>query len=244
MPGIQAWRAAIAAHSQAEGQLEEQERKEEEATTETTKVEADRKSFKDAVKKVNKIAATDKAAFKDILKTAVSKLLNNIGNKNSPSPANKDRKESSSANYLDDLLSKLKDGKTLESSAVRSQEPSSVDDLLRQLSERQRLKGRKRLGVSTLIATPDSFLEKLVSKQERRRPRPSRLDRLLATIESPEYYGYDDYSVSHFLESPRSFDFGDYGSERTSGLRNAMKSSERLEEDLAFILRRLERQRD
>ena len=244
MPGIQAWRAAIAAHTQAEGQLEEQERKEGEAATETTKVEVDRKSIKDAVKKVKKIADTDKAAFKDILKTAVSKLLNNVGNKKSPLSLKKNRNESSSAEYLDDLLSKLKGGKALESSFARSEESSSVDDLLRQLSKRQRATSRKRLGVSTLIATPDSFLEKLVSQQERRRPRPSRLDRLLATIESPDYYGYDDYSVSHLFESPRSFDFGDYGSARTSGLQNAMKSSERLEEDLAFILRRLERQSD
>ena len=40
------------------------------------------KPIQESVKKVSKIAATDKAAFKDILKAAVGKLLKNFGNKN------------------------------------------------------------------------------------------------------------------------------------------------------------------
>ena len=68
----QAHRAALAAHALAEGRLAKEE-----------KVPITTKPIKESVKKVSKIAATDKAAFKDILKAAVGKLLKNFGTKNS-----------------------------------------------------------------------------------------------------------------------------------------------------------------
>ena len=97
----QAHRAALDAHAQAEGGLKKVKQRED-------KVDSSSKPIQESVKKVSKIAATDKAAFKDILKAAVGKLLKNFGNKNTTG-GKLDKKGSGS--YLDGLLAQLKSGK-------------------------------------------------------------------------------------------------------------------------------------
>ena len=212
------------------------------------------KPIQESVKKVSKIAATDKAAFKDILKAAVGKLLKNVGNKNTTG-GKLDKK--SSATYLDGLLTQLKSGKKVLS-PEKEEESSSLDELVRRLERRERGKDRAALATPTLIASPESFLEKLLSKQARNRKRPSsrrsnqrsRLDRLLASIHEDDYdYDFnfdDDFGL---LESPRHLDYfeDDYSFGRgrgSSSLNSALRSSRRLEDDLEYLLRKLERERN
>ena len=213
------------------------------------------KPIQESVKKVSKIAATDKAAFKNILKAAVGKLLKNFGNKNTTG-GKLDKKGSGS--YLDGLLAQLKSGKKVLS--PEKEESSSLDDLVRQLERRDRGKDRAVLATPTLIASPESFLEKLVSKQARNRKRPSsrrsnqrsRLDRLLASIHGNDYdYDFNFDNDFGFFESPRHRDYfeDDYsflrGSSRgSSSLNSALRSSRRLEGDLEYLLRKLERERN
>lgn len=249
VPGIQAHRAALAAHAQAEGRLEKVEPKEDKVPATSSSP----KPIKESVKKVSKIAATDKAAFKDILKAAVGKLLKNFGDKNT-SGGKLDKK--SSGNYLDGLLTQLKSGKKVLS--PEKEESSSLDDLVRRLERRNRGKDRAALATPTLIASPESFLEKLLSKQARNGKRPSsrrsnqrsRLDRLLASIHGNDYdYDFnfdDDFGL---FESPRHLDYfeDDYSFLRgssSSSLNSALRSSRRLEEDLEYLLRKLERERN
>ena len=199
----QAHRAALAAHALAEGRLAKEE-----------KVPITTKPIKEAVKKVSKIAATDKAAFKDILKAAVGKLLKNFGTKNAGGKLEK----KDSASYLDGLLTKLKSGEKVLIGGEK-EESSSLQDLVRQLERRERGKDRSSLATRTLIASPESFLEKLLSKQARSRKRlmgsrrfnhRSRLDRLLASIHANDYdydFNFDD-DISLF-ESPRHSDYFD-----------------------------------
>jgi hypothetical protein len=243
VPGIQAHRAALAAHAQAEGRLEKVEPKEDKASSP--------KPIQESVKKVNKIAATDKAAFKDILKAAVGKLLKNFGNKNTTGGA-LDKKGSGS--YLDGLLTQLKSGKKVLSR--EKEESSSLDELVRQLERRERGKDRAALATPILIASPESFLEKLLSKQARNRKRPSsrrsnqrsRLDHLLASIHGNDYdYDFNFDDDIGFLESPRHRDYfeDDFSFPRgSSSLKSALRSSRRLEGDLEYLLRKLERERN
>jgi len=285
VPGIEVHRAALAAHAQAEGRLEEQERREQGLKEEVQGIQAHRaalaahaqaegrlekvepkevpvsssrsKPIKESVKKVSKIAATDKAAFKDILKAAVGKLLKNFGSKNTTG-GKLDKK--SSATYLDGLLTQLKSGKNVLSPEKKEEESSSLDDLVRRLERRDRGKDRAALATPTLVASPESFLDKLLSKQARNRKRPSsrrsnqrsRLDRLLASIHGNDYdYDFnfdDDFGL---LESPRHLDYfeDDYSFGRGSGrgrgsLNSALRSSRRLEDDLEYLLRKLERERN
>jgi len=225
------------------------------------------KPIEESVKKVSKIAATDKAAFKDILKAAVGKLLKNFGSKNTTG-GKLDKKSSST--YLDGLLTQLKSGKKVLSLEKKEEleESSSLDDLVRRLERRERGKDRAALATPTLIASPESFLEKLLSKQARNRKRPSsrrsnqrsRLDRLLASIHGNDYdYDFnfdDDFGL---LESPRHLDYfeDDYSFGRgrsrgrgrgrgrgSSSLNSALRSSRRLEDDLEYLLRKLERDRN
>jgi len=250
VPGIQAHRAALAAHAQAEGRLEKVEPKEDKVSSSSSSP----KPIQESVKKVSKIAATDKAAFKDILKAAVGKLLKNVGNKNTTG-GKLDKKSSST--YLDGLLTQLKSGKKVLS-PEKEEESSSLDELVRRLERRERGKDRAALATPTLIASPESFLEKLLSKQARNRKRPSsrrsnqrsRLDRLLASIHGDDYdYDFnfdDDFGL---LESPRHLDYfeDDYSFVRGRGrssLNSALRSSRRLEDDLEYLLRKLERERN
>jgi len=254
VPGIQAHRAALAAHAQAEGRLEKVEPKEDKVSSSSSSP----KPIQESVKKVSKIAATDKAAFKDILKAAVGKLLKNVGNKNTTG-GKLDKKSSST--YLDGLLTQLKSGKKVLS-PEKEEESSSLDELVRRLERRERGKDRAALATPTLIASPESFLEKLLSKQARNRKRPSsrrsnqrsRLDRLLASIHGNDYdYDFnfdDDFGL---LESPRHLDYfeDDYSFGRGRGrgrsrssLSSALRSSRRLEDDLEYLLRKLERERN
>ena len=236
----QAHRAALAAHALAEGRLAKEE-----------KVPITTKPIKEAVKKVSKIAATDKAAFKDILKAAVGKLLKNFGTKNSAGGKleNKD-----SATYLDGLLTKLKSGEKVLSSGEK-EESSSLQDLVRRLERRERGKDRSSLATRTLIASPESFLEKLLSKQARSRKRfnhRSRLDRLLASIHANDYdydFNFDD-DISLF-ENPRQSNYFDDDdllfpslNRGSASLEGALRSSQRLEDDLQYLLRKLERERN
>ena len=216
------------------------------------KVSSSSKPIQESVKKVNKIAATDKAAFKDILKAAVGKLLKNFGNKNTTG-GKLDKKSSSS--YLDGLLAQLKSGKKVL--GREKEESSSLDELVRQLERRERGKDRAALATPTLIASPESFLEKLLSAQTRNRKRPSsrrsnqrsRLDRLLASIHGNDYdYDFNFEDDFDFLESPRHRDFFEedyrFGSRGSSSLYSALRSSQRLEDDLEYLLRKLERERN
>ena len=234
----QAHRAALAAHALAEGRLAKEE-----------KVPITSKPIKEAVKKVSKIAATDKAAFKDILKAAVGKLLKNFGTKNS---AGGKLEKKDSATYLDGLLTKLNSGEKEES--------SSLQDLVRRLERRERGKDRSSLATRTLIASPESFLEKLLSKQARSRKRlgsrrfnhRSRLDRLLASIHANDYdydFNFDD-DISLF-ENPRQSNYFDDDdllfpslNRGSASLEGALRSSQRLEDDLQYLLRKLERERN
>ena len=131
-----------------------------------------------------------------------------------------------------------------------------MDDLVRQLERRERGKDRGALATSTLIASPESFLEKLLSKQARNRKRVSsrrsnqrsRLDRLLASIHGNDY----DYDLNFdddfdFLESPRHRNYFEDGYSflrGSSSLDSALRSSRRLEDDLENLLRKLERERN
>ena len=242
----QAHRAALAAHALAEGRLAKEE-----------KVPITTKPIKESVKKVSKIAATDKAAFKDILKAAVGKLLKNFGTKNS---AGGKLKKKDSATYLDGLLTRLKSGEKVLNSAEK-EESSSLQDLVRQLERRERGKDRSSLATRTLIASPESFLEKLLSKQARSRKRlmgsrrfnhRSRLDRLLASIHANDYdydFNFDD-DISLF-ESPRHSNYFDDDdllfpslNRGSASLEGALRSSQRLEDDLQYLLRKLERERN
>jgi len=251
VPGIQAHRAALAAHAQAEGRLEKVEPKEVPVSSSSST-----KPIEESVKKVSKIAATDKAAFKDILKAAVGKLLKNFGSKNTTG-GKLDKK--SSATYLDGLLTRLKSNKKVLSPEKKEEESSSLDELARRLERRNRGKDRAALATPTLIATPQSFLEKLLSKQARNQKRPSsrrsnqrsRLDRLLTSIHGNDYdydFNYDDDDFG-LLESPRHLDYfeDDYSFGRgrsSSSLNSALRSSRRLEDDLEYLLRKLERERN
>ena len=201
------------------------------------------------MKKGSKIAATDKAAFKDILKAAVGKLLKNFGTKNS---AGGKLEKKDSATYLDGLLTKLNSGEKEES--------SSLQDLVRRLERRERGKDRSSLATRTLIASPESFLEKLLSKQARSRKRlgsrrfnhRSRLDRLLASIHANDYdydFNFDD-DISLF-ENPRQSNYFDDDdllfpslNRGSASLEGALRSSQRLEDDLQYLLRKLERERN
>ena len=242
----QAHRAALAAHALAEGRLAKEE-----------KVPITTKPIKESVKKGSKIAATDKAAFKDILKAAVGKLLKNFGTKNS---AGGKLEKKDSATYLDGLLTKLKSGEKVLNSAEK-EESSSLQDLVRQLERRERGKNRSSLATRTRIASPESFLEKLLSKQARSRKRlmgsrrfnhRSRLDRLLASIHANDYdydFNFDD-DISLF-ESPRHSDYFDDDdllfpslNRGSASLEGALRSSQRLEDDLQYLLRKLERERN
>jgi len=251
VPGIQAHRAALAAHAQAEGRLEKVEPKEDKVPVSSS---SSTKPIEESVKKVSKIAATDKAAFKDILKAAVGKLLKNVGSKNTTA-GKLDKKGSST--YLDGLLTQLKSGKKVLS-PEKEEESSSLDELVRRLERRDRGKDRAALATPTLIASPESFLDKLVSKQAKNRKRlsprrsnqQSRLDRLLASIHGNDYdYDFnfdDDFGL---LESPRHLDYfeDDYSFGRgrgSSSLNSALRSSRRLEDDLEYLLRKLERERN
>merc|ERR1711971_740891 len=166
----------------------------------------------------------------------------------------------SSSTYLDGLLTQLKSGKKVLSSEKKEEESSSLDDLVRRLERRERGKGRAALATPTLIASPESFLEKLLSKQTRNRKRPSsrrlnqrsRLDRLLASIHGNDYdYDFnfdDDFGLP---ESPRHLDYfeDDYSFGRgrgrgSSSLNSALRSSRRLEDDLEYFLKKLERERN
>ena len=208
------------------------------------------KPIQESVKKVSKIAATDKAAFKDILKAAVGKLLKNFGNKNTGGKLDK----KGSGSYLDGLLTQLKSGKKVLS--PEKEESSSLDDLVRQLERRERGKDRAALATSTLIASPESFLEKLLSKQARNRKRVSsrrsnqrsRLDRLLASIHGNDYdYDFNFDDDFDFLESPRHRNYFEDGYSflrGSSSLDSALRSSRRLEDDLENLLRKLERERN
>ena len=198
---------------------------------------------------MSKIAATDKAAFKDILKAAVGKLLKNFGAKNS---AGGKLEKKDSATYLDGLLTKLNSGEKEES--------SSLQDLVRRLERRERGKDRSSLATRTLIASPESFLEKLLSKQARSRKRlgsrrfnhRSRLDRLLASIHANDYdydFNFDD-DISLF-ENPRQSNYFDDDdllfpslNRGSASLEGALRSSQRLEDDLQYLLRKLERERN
>ena len=241
----QAHRAALAAHAQAEGRLAKEE-----------KVPITTKPIKESVKKVSKIAATDKAAFKDILKAAVGKLLKNFGTKNAGGKLEK----KDSATYLDGLLTRLKSGEKVLNSAEK-EESSSLQDLVRQLERRERGKNRSSLATRTRIASPESFLEKLLSKQARSRKRlmgstrfnhRSRLDRLLASIHANDYdydFNFDD-DISLF-ESPRHSNYFDDDdllfpslNRGSASLEGALRSSQRLEDDLQYLLRKLERERN
>merc|ERR1711971_670362 len=164
----------------------------------------------------------------------------------------------SSSTYLDGLLTQLKSGKKVLSSEKKEEESSSLDDLVRRLERRERGKGRAALATPTLIASPESFLEKLLSKQTRNRKRPSsrrlnqrsRLDRLLASIHGNDY-DYDFNDDFGLLETPRHLDYfeDDYSFGRGRGrgrgsLNSALRSSRRLEDDLEYLLRKLERERN
>ena len=234
----QAHRAALAAHALAEGRLAKEE-----------KVPITSKPIKESVKKGSKIAATDKAAFKDILKAAVGKLLKNFGTKNS---AGGKLEKKDSATYLDGLLTKL--------NSSEKEESSSLQDLVRRLERRERGKDRSSLATRTLIASPESFLEKLLSKQARSRKRlgsrrfnhRSRLDRLLASIHANDYdydFNFDD-DISLF-ENPRQSNYFDDDdllfpslNRGSASLEGALRSSQRLEDDLQYLLRKLERERN
>ena len=236
----QAHRAALAAHALAEGRLAKEEQ-----------VPITSKPIKEAVKKVSKIAATDKAAFKDILKAAVGKLLKNFGTKNS---AGGKLEKKDSATYLDGLLTKLKSGEKVLNSAEK-EESSPLQDLVRRLKRRERGKDRSSLATRTFIASPESFLEKLLSKQARSRKRfnhRSRLDRLLASIHANDFdydFNFDD-DISLFESSRQSNYFDDDDllfpslNRGSASLEGALRSSQRLEDDLQYLLRKLERERN
>ena len=234
----QAHRAALAAHAQAEGRLKKVKQRED-------KVDSSSKPIQESVKKVRKIAATDKAAFRDILKGAVGKLLKNFGNENAAG-GKLDKK--SSATFLDGLLTQLKSGKKVLSQ--EKEEP--FDDLVNRLEER----GKDR--DSSLAASSESFLENLVRKQARNRKSSrrfshrSRLDRLLANIHRNDYdYDFNFEDNFGLFKSPRHLDYFDddysllQGNIRSSSrLSSAMRSSQKLEDDLEYLLRKLERERN
>jgi len=240
VPGIQAHRAALAAHAQAEGRLKKVKQRED-------KVDSSSKPIQESVKKVSKIAATDKAAFRDILKGAVGKLLKNFGNENAAG-GKLDKK--SSATFLDGLLTQLKSGKKVLSQ--EKEEPSSFDDLVNRLEEHERGKD------SSLAASSESFLENLVRNQARNRKSSrrfshrSRLDRLLANIHRNDYdYDFNFEDNFGLFKSPRHLDYFDddysllQGNIRSSSrLSSAMRSSQKLEDDLEYLLRKLERERN
>ena len=231
----QAHRAALAAHAQAEGRLKKVKQRED-------KVDSSSKPIQESVKKVRKIAATDKAAFRDILKGAVGKLLKNFGNENAAG-GKLDKK--SSATFLDGLLTQLKSGKK------EKEEPSSFDDLVNRLEEHERGKDRD----SSLA---ESFLDHLVRNQARNRKSSrrfshrSRLDRLLANIHRNDYdYDFNFEDNFGLFKSPRHLDYFDddysllQGNIRSSSrLSSAMRSSQKLEDDLEYLLRKLERERN
>merc|ERR1712021_83135 len=135
-----------------------------------------------------------------------------MGNKNTPG-GKLDKK--SSGTYLDGLLTQLKSGKKVLN--PEKEDPSSLDDLVRRLERRERGKDRAALATPTLIASPESFLEKLLSAQQarngkrpssRRSNQRSRLDRLLASIhgnDSDYDFNFDD--DIGLLESPRHLDY-------------------------------------
>ena len=232
----QAHRAALAAHAQAEGRLKKVKQRED-------KVDSSSKPIQESVKKVRKIAATDKAAFRDVLKGAVGKLLKNFGNENAAG-GKLDKK--SSATFLDGLLTQLKSGKKVLSQ--EKEEP--FDDLVNRLEER----GKDR------DSSSESFLENLVRNQARNRKRPgsrrfshrSRLDRLLANIHRNDYdYDFNFEDNFGLFKSPRHLDYFDddysllQGNIRSSSrLSSAMRSSQKLEDDLEYLLRKLERERN
>ena len=182
------------------------------------------------------------------LKAAVGKLLKNFGNKNTTG-GKLDKKSSSS--YLDGLLAQLKSGKKVL--CREKEESSSLDELVRQLERRERGKDRAALATPTLIASPESFLEKLLTRNRkrpssRRSNQRSRLDRLLASIHGNDYdYDFNFEDDFDFLESPRHLDFFEddyrFRSRGSSSLNSALRSSQRLEDDLEYLLRKLERER-
>merc|ERR1712192_328325 len=108
-------------------------------------------------------------------------------------------------------------GKKVLSPEKKEEEPSSLDELVRRLERRDRGKDRAALATPTLIASPESFLEKLLSKQDRNQKRPSsrrsnqrssRLDRLLASIHGNDYdYDFNFDNDFGLLESPRHRDY-------------------------------------
>ena len=285
VPGLAAWRQALAAHTLAEvrldtladtlaeDRLEQQESGEEAGGRQEEEEEKQKEDMTEpivkAVKRVQKIASTDKSAFKEILKAAVSKLLNNVGSKKASSE-NAVPNSSSSATYLDDLLKSLEKKKSTEKASPSP--VSSLDALIQSLG-----RDRKPPSLQRQSAPQESFLDKLLRQTGRKgsgRQKPSHLDRLIASLEDSREDSDEDFSQGLFrrrkertqldrllasfqepqddedfsdifLERPRSLSFEDgFQFRRTEGLRSALKSSKRLDEDLDYFLRKLERQRD
>jgi len=260
VPGLAGWKAALAAHSVAEENLEKKENAEEAKIPK----ESSKENFKEAGTK--KISTKDKGAFRDILKSAVNKLLLNIGKKkSSSSAASHSNSGTSTESYLDKLLvdlEKQKDENYVSpiTSSLASSE-SSIDQLIRKLKRKQ---SKKFLTPSRIkdnrhkLASSASFLDKILNNSRnrqvssRRSFQRSNLDYLLSSFDNQDdYYDYDILSSSILDERPRSsLYFDDYEDSfrtpraKTGRLRHAMRESKQLDYDLNRLLDGLQRRRD
>jgi len=262
VPGLQAWKAAQAAHKMAENRLEEHESRLEAHTqnesTQKTPAEPGKKS------QTGKIEPPAKGAFKNILKGAINKLLNDIKNKKKPSTTL--APSSSTPSYLDKLLSDLDSDKEIN---VLSSTDSSLDDLIRRLTKNEYkdvISPRRIKTDRHKLATSASFLDKILNNPKnrrndfnsRRRLEQTKLERLIGSFDSPQddFYNYyeeddDDDFLSRLLNerSRNSFRlYDDYEDDFRRGgsggrLRQALRESRRLDQSLDRLLDRLQSRR-
>jgi len=237
VPGLAAWQAAVLAHTQAEGRLEQHVSLEEAARKSQEAAQKGSQGKEDTEKLTPKLNIADKEAFRNTLKAAVSKLLKNVGDK-SKEPTKPVSKSSSSDSYLDDLLANV--NKDYLPNGGESYD-ESLDNLISR-SKNNYLSNRRIHTNRNKLATPESYLYK-VRNNKRYRELSSRrqfeLSRLLAGLE-------DDYSDYGFGREDFNFydDFDDGFTRRKSGrLRSAMSASRRLGNDLEDLLRVLQGRR-
>lgn len=255
VPGLAAWKAAIAAHEVAEDNLEEQESREEAVKHEESG--QGEKSAPGPGTKSGKGKASKNGAFRDILKSAVNKLLTNIGNKKKSSstsaPANI-APASSSQSFLDRLLIDLDKDKDidfltsrLQTTETSSSSESSLDELIRSLTRNRKkdsISPRRIKNNRHKLATSASYLDKILNRNRqtdrerdlisRRRLAQSELERLL----DDDFYDYEERPRSRFLLDD---DYEDNLRLEGGGLRQAMRASRRLGNDLDDLLDRLQR---
>jgi len=250
VPGLAAWQAAIAAHEVAENNLAEQESREEAVRQQESGEGKEPEARTDS--KSGKGKASKNGAFRDILKSAVNKLLTNIGNKKKSSSTSSPTPTSSSQSFLDKLLIDLDKDKDidfltsgLQTTETSSSSESSLDELIRSLTRNRKkdsISPRRIKNNRHKLATSASYLDKILNRQtdrerdfiSRRRLAQSELERLL----DDDFYDYEERPRSRFLLDDYYDDNLRLGGGR---LRQAMRASRRLGNDLDYLLDRLQR---